>query len=254
MRRAAVLILLLALIAPAARAGSSASALVAQGNQAYQDGQYDKACEDYAQALAAGAINADLYYNLGTAELRRGRLGPAIADYLRAQRLAPRDPDLRFNLAYARERISARLPDLPQNPLLRAGNHVADSLSANEWTGLGLALYWIVCAAGAALVLAAGRRWLRRGAGWALVIAGGTLVLGSPLAAVKIKRDVFTPRAVIVAEKVTARSGPAETYAELFELREGMDVVVGACESGWCQVSAAGGFIGHVQAESFERL
>jgi len=33
-----------------------------------------------------------------------------------------------------------------------------------------------------------------------------------------------------------------------------MDVVVGQCESGWCRVSAPGGFMGWVPADSFERL
>jgi tetratricopeptide (TPR) repeat protein len=252
MKRAGSVILLLAILAGPAlgRTGSSASALVQQGNQAYQDGQYDSACESYNQALAAGVVNADLYYNLGNAELRRGRLGPAICDYLRAQRIAPRDPDIRSNLAYARERISAKLPDLPQGPLTRAFNRAADELSANEWTALALGLFWIGCASGAALILAR-RRWLRWGAGWTLIIAASVLLLSSPLVAAKIKRDVYSPRVVIMAQSVVARSGPGESYKELVELREGMDFVMGACENGWCQAPEINGW---VPAESFERL
>ena len=78
-------------------------------------------------------------------------------------------------------------------------------------------------------------------------------VLFAPVAAVRVHRDLFTEQAVMLV-KDTARSGPGETNSKLFELAEGVEVEVGQCESGWCQVSPRDGFNGWVLAKDFERL
>jgi len=250
----AIIALLAALtLAPAAlHAGTSAAALYNQGNALYQQGRFAEAREAYGKALEAGAGNADLYFNLGNAELKSGELGRAVGDYLRAQRLEPRDPDLRFNLAYARAMITARLPELPQGPFTRAFNAAVEYLSASEWTAAALAAYWALALAAIAMIVARGRA--REASRLALYIAAAALVITLPFAATRIKRDVFTPRGVIVAEKVTAHSGPGDENAALFDLVSGIDVTVAQCDRGWCNVSAPGGFSGWVEAKSFERL
>jgi len=253
MRRAALLLAVLGLcLAGRAPAAGSAAALFNRGNQLYQAGKYEEARQAYEQAAATGLRNAELFYNLGNAELRSGRLGPAVAAYLRARRITPRDADVRFNLEYARARIKARLPDLPQGPLDRAWTRVAEYLSGDEWTLLALGAYWLAAAGAGGLILAR-RRLLRSAARWLFYSGLAVLVCALPFTAVKVNRDYLTPRGVILADKVTARSGPGEENAALFELYEGMDVVVGQCQSGWCRVSPPG-FIGWIAADKFERI
>lgn len=251
--RAALLLLLLVLVATPASSSTSATALYNRGNDFYQAGSYQQAREAYLQALTTGLVNSELYFNLANAELRAGLLGPAVAHYLRAQRLDPRDPDLGFNLEYARGRIKARLPELPQGPLRRAFDRAVGFMSANEWSLLLIGAYWLAAAAAIGLILAPADL-ARLAFRYLLFVALAGLILAAPFAATSVKRDLFTPRAVIMVDKVTARSGPGPDNAELFELYEGMDVAVGQCESGWCRVSAPGGFIGWVTADSFENL
>jgi tetratricopeptide (TPR) repeat protein len=232
---------------------SSPASLYNRGNQLYKAGKFIDAADSYRQAVTAGANNAELFYNLGNAELRSGRLGPAVASYLRAGRLDPRDPDLRANLDYARSRIKTKLPELEAGPLTRAFNFLVGLVSANEAIAALAALYWLIAAALLVLILADGER-LRRAARLGLYVAVVLFVLFLPFAAVRVKRDLLTSRAVIVAAVQTARSGPGETNATLFELSEGMEVTVGTCENGWCRVSAGGGFLGWVPAGSFEEI
>lgn len=255
MRRLALIGLLAAIMAlPLAGAGSSAAtALYNRANQLYQDGNYRAAAGKYREAVAAGGGAASLYYNLGNAELRSGRLGPAIAAYLRAQRLAPRDRDVKFNLEYARARIKARLPELPRSAIYRAFDRVVGFLNVNEWTLLVLAAYWLAAILTIVLILARGET-ARRVSRYLLYVCAATALVSLPFAATRVSRDHLTPRAVIMDEKAGARSGPGEDNAELFELYEGMDVTVGQCDSGWCRISAPGGFIGWVEARTFERL
>jgi len=254
MRPRLLIVILLALAAAGpARAAGSADALYQRGNQLFQEGDYQAAAEAYHQAVEAGGADAFLFYNLGATELRRGRLGHAIANFMRAKILAPRDEDVKFNLVHAKEMVAIKPPDTPVNFVQAAFVWTAGHLSANEWALALIVLYWTACISGAALLTLRSRkaRPVLRMVLFSSIITGA---IALPFGAYQIKADLYTPRAVIVADRITARSGPGEGNDEQFELAEGMDVVVEKCLSGWCEVRARGGFIGWVPADAFERL
>jgi tetratricopeptide (TPR) repeat protein len=87
-----------------ARAMTAANALVAAGH-------YAEAAQMYEQLITQGAQDAALYYNLGNVALSMGDAGRAAAAYERAAALAPRDADIRANLAVARQQTRG-----PVNP------------------------------------------------------------------------------------------------------------------------------------------
>jgi Flp pilus assembly protein TadD len=67
--------------------------------------QIREAAAAYEQILTNGAVSPALYFNLGNAHFKAGQLGRAIAAYRQAERLTPRDPDVRANLQFARNRV-----------------------------------------------------------------------------------------------------------------------------------------------------
>jgi tetratricopeptide (TPR) repeat protein len=79
-----------------ARAMTAANKLVAAGH-------YAEAAQMYEQQIAQGAQDAALYYNLGNATLLLGDTRRAVAAYEQAAVLAPRDADIRANLAVAQQ-------------------------------------------------------------------------------------------------------------------------------------------------------
>ncbi len=87
------------------RPGADPVRLGAEGNQAYTEGNVDAALDLYFQAQALGVNDPVLHFNLGNTHARRGELGLAVASYLRARRLAPRDRDIETNLAWVRQHI-----------------------------------------------------------------------------------------------------------------------------------------------------
>ncbi|MCA1784850.1 MAG: BatD family protein, partial [Desulfobacteraceae bacterium] len=68
----------------------------------YQAGAFAAAAKSFEAIAESGIRNGHLFYNIGNAWFKAGETGHAILWYERANRLIPRDPDLRFNLAYAR--------------------------------------------------------------------------------------------------------------------------------------------------------
>src|SRR4029453_11490487 len=108
----AVCVLALVLLAVSARAAEETpQALFFRGNALYADGRYADAAAAYEQLFAGGVASANAYFNLGNAYLKEGEVGRAVLAYERAARLAPGDPVLRANLAFAREQAGAGQPE-----------------------------------------------------------------------------------------------------------------------------------------------
>jgi tetratricopeptide (TPR) repeat protein len=140
-----------------------------KGNALYAQRDYAGAAAAYAQALAAGP-NASAHYNLGNAQFKSGKIGQAILHYRRARFLAPRDADVRANLAFARSyRVDKVLT--AQGPVATALDAAFHRLSRRE-----AALATAILFALGALALAAWivRRWT---AALAASLAFGLLAL-----------------------------------------------------------------------------
>jgi len=74
-----------------------AEAYYNRGNAHYYKGDYDRAIEDYDQAIRLNPGYAEAYYNRGCVYHGKGELGRAIADYSESIRLQPDDPKVYYN-------------------------------------------------------------------------------------------------------------------------------------------------------------
>ena len=118
----AIVVILLSLAARAAFGSDAAASLYNQGNAFYNSKQFVNAINLYEQAAKAGLVNSNLYYNLGNAYWRGGDAGRAMLNWSRAERLAPSDPDLRFNLGLARGQIARSLVAQPSSRISPASS------------------------------------------------------------------------------------------------------------------------------------
>ena len=75
-------------------------------NKLYAEGKFAEAATAYETILQAGAQSPALLFNAGNAEFKAGHLGKAVAAYRRAELLAPRDAELRANLACLQDCVS----------------------------------------------------------------------------------------------------------------------------------------------------
>ena len=71
----------------------------------YQEGQFKEASVIYQGAVTKEFKNASTLFNLGNSFYKNGEKGKAMAAYLKAQTLAPRDPDIRANLNFLQKQF-----------------------------------------------------------------------------------------------------------------------------------------------------
>lgn len=228
---AALLVLLgLARLDPGARAGSillDPDQTFTRAAQAYDAGDYKQARELYSQMLQAGYSGKALHFNLGNAWFRLGKTGHAVAHYRRAWRDAPRDSDIRTNLAHAQRQAGSILNTAP------VIETVWSYFSPSEWAIFATGSWWA-----AALLLAASFhvRKHRSGLQKSAALFGMLLLVSAP--GVQYWRGPMSTReAVVVESGHQAKFAPLEGAQSHFEVPEATIVRVREEAEGWYRVS-----------------
>jgi tetratricopeptide (TPR) repeat protein len=218
----------------------------AAGNAAYDQGRFEEASTAYQKAADAGARDARLYYNQGNALFRLNRLGPAILAYERARKLAPSDPDIDYNLRFARSRIVDKMPSPPDDALTRAlwKLNAGYSLRSGVWAAFGLfALGFLSLAFG---FLFNGGTRLAATAVSVLSFCG--LVAFAPSLWIRITRLETTGRAVVLEPTLEVYSGPGEKHELLFRAHEGTAFDIVERRGNWLSVKLPDGRGGFIRA------
>ncbi len=245
-------------LSPARAAELTAQALRSY-DQAVTAAQTDSAAAKalYRDAIAAmttltdaGVRNAALEYNLGNANYRVGDLGRAILHYRRAARLAPTDADVRANLDYARRRVE---PYLESDQTRRAFENLLIWKRLTRPTQWWLAVALGVIGWGLLAIRLRVRSAALFSAG--AIGAAAALVLVSSLAA-DLRRESYTPDAVIVDQPQILRRGRGEAYEPVVKqaLGPGVEVRILDQRPDWVRVRLVTGESGWAPATSLERI
>jgi tetratricopeptide (TPR) repeat protein len=228
---AGLLVLLLA-AAGARAADADASAQFDLANKLYEEGQYASSAAAYEKLAQTGPAAAALYFNLGNAWFKSGQLGRAICAWRRAQELAPRDPDVRANLQFARNQAGLGAPALAGVPWARWTGR----LTVNEWTvlsSLAVAFLFIL------LTVRQVRPALKKssnGLAWTLAAAS---VCGLTCLGLALDARYGTQSSVVIVPESVLRLGPDDKAASVFTVHDGAELLVTDRSQGWLEVSDA---------------
>ena len=220
--------------------------------KAYADGNYPAAAEQYEALIKNYGESAEVYYNLGNAYYKLGRIAPAILNYERALAMNPGDGDARFNLEMARLRTEDRI-ESTDGFLSRGLRSVQRLLSVDAWAAVALVAF--IAFAGC-LILFFFSKWLRlRKMGFYL---GILLLLVTVLANVCAwggRRDLIVrDDAIIFAPTVTVKSSPDRSGTDLFLLHEGTKVTIKNALGEWYEIRLGDGKEGWIPSKDLERI
>jgi tetratricopeptide (TPR) repeat protein len=234
------------LVSPSA---SAQQEIFAQGNQLYQEGDFEGAAAAYEAVLEAGFESPALHYNLGNALFKSGELGRSILEWERALVLDPSDTDVLANLDLARSMTADAIEPLPRFWLLSAVSWWVD-LFPRTMLIIVVASAWVALGVGIVLRVLARHDSVRSLAKWTTTLAAAVvLVFGTNL----FVRELGLGRAergVILAAAVPVRSAPADQDdLTLFEIHEGTVVRIDERAGEWAEVVLEDGKVGWVLAE-----
>ena len=223
--------------------------LFSDANAAYLSGDLARAVASYEALVAEGVASSELETNLGAAYLRQGKRGQAALHLERALFLDPGDDDARADLIEVRRGNVDKL----EGESDEAGGETLARVLAPLPGGTAAALlvtFW--CVAWVLLAL----RLLRPELPWMATAAGAAFLLALLSAGITwgaaTGRRMALQRAVIVAQSVPAREGPADKSISHFEVHEGTTVRVEDVEGDYRRVKLANGLTGWVPSSAVE--
>jgi tetratricopeptide (TPR) repeat protein len=228
------------------RSGRAAE-LLAEGNAAYERKDYRAAADAYQRILDYGFEHEVIYYNLGNARFREGRLGEAVLRYEQALKLDPGDRDAADNLRH----VSSLCVDQVEGPDVSfpavAARWLLTRTTVREDAWLLCAAVWLLAAVIVTLLVGSARIPRRPLLYLATIFAGMVLVSASSLL---IKEGVAggDPLAVVLAETADVVSAPAADGTALFTVHEGLRVRIRARREGWAQIVLESGLNGWIPA------
>ncbi len=193
--------------------------LFQKGAQSYQEGNFSAAMQSFEGIARELPKNALVEYNLGNAAYKLGRTGEAVAHWIRAWRMRPRDADIRFNLTL----ITAQLNDpfFPDNLFLRWLKIVYYGLNLNELTVLFWLCLWI--AAGGWIYGFLVKEELINVKNSALLIG---LVLVGAWWSVRTYSEIAEKSGIVAIDQAEVRSGPGYQFGVGFTAPAGRCVMI----------------------------
>ena len=212
-----------------------------QANRLYEQNKFTEAAAAYQSMIGNGLVSPALYFNLGNALFKSGQIGRAIVNYRLAEQLAPRDPDIRANLRFARNQV-----DGPGAQPLTWWRRATGHLALNEWTGIAASAAWLWFALLALRQLRpASKKPLR---GYTATVGVIAAVLSACLALACYDR--FKSRtAIVVAHDAVVRFGPVDESQTFYTVRDGVELTVLDAKGDWLQVIDSSRRIGWLRRE-----
>ena len=222
------------------------------GIQAYANGNYDQAVQDWEDVRATGLMSRELYYNLGNAYFKTGEIAPAILWYERALRLDPSDADVRYNLEFAKAQTQDKIDEVPEIFFEQWGHAMCYLLPSDTWAWLSVLFF--AATVGLVLLFLLGRTSGQRRLGFFAAIVTFILAfLGWDFAQWQKTEAERQDMAIVMRPVSSVKSSPsADSAKDLFILHEGTRVRILDNVSGYSQIEIADGRQGWIASGDIE--
>ena len=224
-----------------------------EGNNAYNEGDYNKAVHLYEQVLKMGQHSSILYYNLGNAHYRLNNVAESIFYYEKAKQLDPDNEDLIINSAFAQNMTIDAIEPLPISQLTRIEDFFLSLLSIEGWAYTSVLFAWLLA------IFFAAYLWLNRSF-WkrffftTSILSLLFLLASYSLASVKDYKNKTTQYAILFSEQLNIRSEPNDRSEILFVLHKGTKVRVTDSLQEWKKINIANGATGWIKNASLKNL
>lgn len=211
------------------------------GVRHYKENNFTEAVSAFSKIAETGVRNSKLFYNLGNAYLRNDDLGQAVLWYERALKLAPDDPDLKFNHEYAISLTKDEKDDkaAPIYQILFFWKHLL-SANAVQWLAIILNIIsWLILT-----IQIIHRKKILKTANYLIM----TLAIVFTLTAFYNHYEAnYIRQGIILPTEVSVRSGLTDNSTELFILHAGTKVKIEKQNKDFFRIFFSDGKIGWIK-------
>ncbi|MDR3308806.1 MAG: tetratricopeptide repeat protein [Tannerella sp.] len=226
-------------------AATAQDADVKEAEAAYSVEQYDKAIDLYESLIRSYGDSYELFYNLGNAYYKKGRIAEAILNYERALLINPGDGDTRHNLEMAKEQTVDKIEPLQEFFLTEWFRSVQNLVSVDTWATTGIVCFMLLIAC-LALFFFSKWMYLKKTAfylGTVMIV----IVVFVNIFACNQRRELLERKgAIVFSATVTVKSSPDNSGNDLFVLHEGTKVFIRNSVGEWFEIVREDGDVGWI--------
>jgi tetratricopeptide (TPR) repeat protein len=221
-----------------ALSGWTQSSNFTEGNDHYEAGEYEDAIDKYSSVISEGYHSAELYYNLGNAYYRNGKLGKAIWAYESSLKIEPSHKDALFNLEFVNAQTVDHI-DTQRRGFTHWLQGIAFSSRVNFWV-----IVSVICAlffSLSATIFIRSKKKRRRNLSLISSSLFGIGLIMSLLIGYQHK-NFLTSRsnAIVIIKQVNVLVSPTEEGKISYKLTEGAKVELISEEKEWVQINLNG--------------
>lgn len=229
------------------------STLFQEATEAYNQGDFQKAIDNYQAILDNGQHSAALYFNMGNAYYKQNKIAPSIYYYEKALLLNPKDREIQQNLAFAQNMTLDAVEPLPETFMARLYNRVVGIFGFDGWAYASIAFMLVFVLSYLSFYFMAGSNGKR----FVFFISMVTLVLAFTsvfLAYLQYQSYKKDRPAIIFPKEVVVKSEPNLRSTEVFKLHTGTKVQVLETLGDWDKVQLANGTSGWLLSTDIKEI
>lgn len=222
-------------------------------NNAYTASNYNDALRGYDSILASGRHSAKLYYNLGNTYFKLGSIGKSVLYYNKAQRLAPSDEDIAYNLSVANARTVDKIAAVPEFFVKTWIRDLRNSMNSDSWAWMSVVSLAVALAL-TVLFLLSGKMRIRKLGFYLGVLSLAVFVVSLIFASSQRSKMINEHEAIVMNNAVSVKSSPDGGSKDIFVLHEGSKVRIVSKIGDWTEIQILDGHKGWVVGNSLEQI